>query len=432
MKVRKRNLATVGAVVAALGLSACGSSNSSDSTSTPAASTAAGSTSTAAAAPSGPSFKIGTICSCSGAQASVLAGENDVYKAWASSVNAKGGIAGHPVEVVATDDAGDPAKALQNAKKLVTQDKVQALVDMSLADAAFAPYVAKSGVPVVGGLAVSLPFLTVPTFFPAGTSLPVATVGTAALAKAAGKTKMGLMYCAESPICKQLVPIAQGAAKLSGLGFSSTAVSATAASYAAPCLKLKNDKVDALFVADNSVIVQRIIAGCFQQGYKPGQFSQGNTYSPDWLKDPNLEGVQLANNNALYTDDSNPSTKELIDAVAKYAPKLPGTTAYGQDIMYAWSSGKLFEAAVAAGKLTPASTPADVTAAMYAIPKNETLGGIAPPLTFTKGKPAFPACYFTSEVKGGKNVALNGNKATCLTPAQAGALGKALAALVKG
>jgi hypothetical protein len=46
-----------------------------------------------------------------------------------------------------------------------------------------------------------------------------------------------------------------------------------------------------------------------------------------------------------------------------------------------WVGGKLFEAAAAKAKLTPDSTPEDVKKGLYAL-KNETLGGLAPPLTF--------------------------------------------------
>jgi branched-chain amino acid transport system substrate-binding protein len=62
---------------------------------------------------------------------------------------------------------------------------------------------------------------------------------------------------------------------------------------------------------------------------------------------------------------------------------------------------------------------------LYAL-KNETLGGVAPPLTFTPAKPAFIPCYFTEQVKGGKFASLNGNKPTCLTAAQSTALAAAL------
>ena len=49
-------------------------------------------------------IKVGFICSCSG---SVFGAFNvpaeDEYKAWASTVNASGGINGHPVQVIYKD-----------------------------------------------------------------------------------------------------------------------------------------------------------------------------------------------------------------------------------------------------------------------------------------------------------------------------------------
>ena len=65
-------------------------------------------------------------------------------------------------------------------------------------------------------------------------------------------------------------------------------------------------------------------------------------------------------------------------------------------------------AAKAAGHLTSSSTPAQVKKGLYAL-KNETLDGVAPPLNFTPGKPAFIPCWFSEQVKG-KSTSLNANK----------------------
>src|SRR5206468_7748556 len=49
-------------------------------------------------------------------------------KAWSADVNARGGLAGHPVKLIFGDDGGDPAAALAIAKRMVEQDKVVAFV----------------------------------------------------------------------------------------------------------------------------------------------------------------------------------------------------------------------------------------------------------------------------------------------------------------
>src|SRR5207244_258458 len=100
---------------------------------------------------------------------------------------------------------------------------------------------------------------------------------------------------------------------------------------------------------------------------------------------------------------------------------------FAWDTFVPWVAGAAFEAAAKAGHITPTSTPADVKAGLYKF-KNETLGGVTPPMTFAKGKPGFLGCWFTMGVDGGKFTLPDGSAAKCLTPAQGQALGKALAA----
>jgi branched-chain amino acid transport system substrate-binding protein len=352
----------------------------------------------------------------------------NVSKVWADSVNAAGGINGHPVKLTVMDDGGNPSTALQDVKQLVQSDHVQALIsDGSFADGSFASYIASAGVPVLGGLPASIPFLTNPDFFATGATLPVQTIGVSGLAKAAGSKKLGVMYCSETPLCAQFIPIAKAAAQLSGLGFASVAISSTAPSYAAPCLAMKGDGVDALFVADNAAIVQRVVAACAQQGYKPAVVTETGEAATTWLHDPNFNGAILASSNPGYTDSSNPGVAAFLAALKKYDPRLIPSTAFTYDVFYPWIAGQLFETATKAGNLTPSSTPAEVKQALYKV-SGTTLGGLSSPLPITAGKPVFSPCYYGVTIKNGAYANLNGGKPTCLTTAQVTSL---LAAMKK-
>jgi branched-chain amino acid transport system substrate-binding protein len=374
----------------------------------------------------GASFNVGAICSCSGVQAASLAGLKEVSSVWAESVNAGGGINGRPVKMTVMDDGGNPATAVQDVKQLVQSDHIQALVsDGSLADGSFASYIAGSGVPVVGGIAASIPFLTNPDFFASGGNSVLQTVGLAALAKAAGKHTLGVMYCSESPLCAQLIPIAKGAAQLSRLGFASAAISVTAPSYAAPCLAMKGRGVDALFVADNAATVQRVVDACAQQGYRPAVVDEGGTVASTWLHDPNFSGALLSSSNPGFTDSSNPGVASFLAALKKYDPSLLGSNSFGYDTIYPWIAGELFTVAAKAGNLTPSSTPAEVKQALYKI-TGTTLGGLSAPLLITPGKPVFSPCYYGLTIKNGAYVDLNAGKPSCLTAAQAAGLQAAL------
>ncbi|MDQ1424820.1 MAG: branched-chain amino acid transport system substrate-binding protein, partial [Acidimicrobiaceae bacterium] len=57
-------------------------------------------------------IKVGNIGIYSGVGGAVTRNGLSALKAWEQSVNAQGGVAGHPVQVVVADDGGDPAQSL--------------------------------------------------------------------------------------------------------------------------------------------------------------------------------------------------------------------------------------------------------------------------------------------------------------------------------
>ncbi|MGH3625889.1 MAG: ABC transporter substrate-binding protein [Sciscionella sp.] len=395
MNFYKRVAAAVLAMILAATLAACGSTSAADSG----------------------VIRVGTICSCSGSMASSLGRAGDVAQAWAKSVNAAGGINGTKVKLYVKDDGGDPAKGLQAAKELVQQDKVMAIVgDASVVDGAWADYVDKEGIPVIGGEPVFPPFATNKSFFPVGGSLAVEMYSSFVVGKAGGASKIGFLYCAESPVCANLEKPASQYAKSLGVGFKSAKVSATAPDYNSVCLNFKNGGLNAMMIDDTPAVTQRIVQGCAQQGFKPMEVANTGAASVQWLTDPNFEGTTVTSVNANYTDESIPGVKAFLTAMDKYVPGLRTSDQFAYPLFWIWAGGKLFEAAAKAGKITASSTAADVENGLYSL-KGETLGGIAPPLTFTRGKPAFIPCYFNIRVQQGKFVS-HGTKPVCLTAAQ--------------
>lgn len=119
-----RAASLLGVVAVVFGLAACGSSSSSSSTTSTSSSSSSGATET------GP-IKVGNISSVTGPVPlpEGIEGANAFFK----TVNAKGGINGRKIELIAEDDKLDPVRAAQAARALVQQDKVVALVaDFSL------------------------------------------------------------------------------------------------------------------------------------------------------------------------------------------------------------------------------------------------------------------------------------------------------------
>jgi branched-chain amino acid transport system substrate-binding protein len=403
------------AVVVAVVLAACGGGGNDNETT---------------AAQTGPKLtgapiKVGGMVSSSGAQKAVLGGTGTVLQAWADHVNNTGGLNGHPVQMTVLDDGGDPAKALQNAKQLVEQDHVIAMVGfISLADAAVAPYLDQKGIPVVGAAPVQT-FISDPNWFSAGANLITLTYGTVDVAKTAGKTNLGVMYCAESPVCAQLVPLAQAIGGLLDIKITPLKISATAPNYTAPCLQMKDSGVDALYIADNGPIIQRVLASCAQQNFDPLPVGQATTSTNDYLSDSNLDGALSAGTNANPYDDSLPAVKEYRDAVDAKQSGFTDSDEFTYDAFLPWTGGLLFQEAAKAGKLGPTSTSEDVTKALYAL-KTTTLQDTSGPLTFTPGQPTATPCWFTQKISGGTLESQNGNKPKCLTAEQGAALQKAL------
>lgn len=371
---------------------------------------------------------IGTVGSYSGAQSAALGKSSVGIEAWTNQVNKDGGLNGHPVKLIVKDDGGDPAKALQAAKELIEKEKVVAIVgETSVADEAFQKYVEGKKVPVVGGLAPEKPFLTSPDFFPSGSSLVVTTYGMIKDAKEAGAKTVGGLYCAESPVCAQAGALGDTFSKMLGVTWTDGKISATQPNYTASCLSMKNAGAEGLYIAHNGAVAVRAVADCVKAGFEPVAMAQLNSVGADVIASPQYDGAVLTASNAVFTDEDVPGVKEFREAVEAYQPGITKDKQFTIGVEQAWAGGKLFEAAAEAAGLGPESTPSDVYEGLYAL-KEETLGGLSAPLTFSKGKPSFPSCYFSGSIEDGALVSKSAEP-TCLSPEELAAMGKILAAM---
>jgi hypothetical protein len=124
--------------------------------------------------------------------------------AWASWVNAHGGINGHPVQLIVKDNKGDQAQAVSLVKQLVEQDHVVAFVsnqDGSL-NAGYASYLDQQKIPVLGGSVFTLdPWVSDPMFYPEGLTAIQDMTSLAVSAKQLGISTVGSLACSEAPQC---------------------------------------------------------------------------------------------------------------------------------------------------------------------------------------------------------------------------------------
>lgn len=372
----------------------------------------------AGAASSAAPIKIGYICTCTGPLASSAQIAPVAYKAWVSSVNASGGINGHKIQLIEKDDAGNPGTALSDAQELVEQDHVIAIAEISNADNAFQNYVDQQHIPVIGSNISSLLMFSDPNFFPEGQTNDSLINSVVLAAKKVGAKNFGTFYCAESAICQQLAPYAKAIGQQYGVPMVySSAISASAPNYTAPCLAAQQAGAKALFIGDAVQVVQSVAQSCSKQGYKPVIIADDGAVAKTFTSTPGLsDGLMSMQPDIPFFVTSNAGIKAMTSAFKKYQPQIFKDPNYNEEVVESWVSGLLFTAAAKAGGL--GANGADPTSqqlydGLYKL-NNETLGGMAPPLTFTQGKPNSVKCWFWMRTKNGKFTTPYGLKPACV------------------
>jgi branched-chain amino acid transport system substrate-binding protein len=397
----------VATVVAAV-LTGCGSSSSKSSSPT-----TKGSSSSVSAAPTGSILQLGAISDESGAcLATNSMDQANTLGAWQSYVNSHGGIVGHPVKVTVIDSKCDPADAAAAGQTLIS-DHVLAIIDGTSLDSAFEKAVDAAKIPVLCGVQTGNGFTcqSDANFFPSGTTVIAGLYGNTDAAKQAGADSYGIIYCSEVVACKQALPISEGFTKELGMTWiTPVAASLSAISYTAQCLVMKQEHAQALFGAGPPSA--KLADDCAQQGYHP-IFTQGTgTWQTAYLKVPNL------NNTTGETSDipwfyQGPQTTVFQQTEST----VLASTNFPYTVSTTYAAAELFAAALADAGANPTSQ--DVYNGLYAM-HGETLGGYAPPLTFTQGKPTTVNCFFVVSIKSGAFVAPNGASPSC-PPSAAGA-----------
>jgi branched-chain amino acid transport system substrate-binding protein len=74
-------------------------------------------------------ISLGNVGTLSGPVGSIGVGMLQATQAWVKHVNARGGLNGHPVQVIAVDDGGDPARYRAGLQDLAENKKVLAFVN---------------------------------------------------------------------------------------------------------------------------------------------------------------------------------------------------------------------------------------------------------------------------------------------------------------
>jgi branched-chain amino acid transport system substrate-binding protein len=362
-------------------------------------------------------IKIGLVCGCTGPLAAAVVDVPAIYKAWVDSVNAAGGINGHKIDLIYQNDDSNPTTSTAIVHTFVQSDHVVAIVDASNNDAVWASYVQQAGVPVVGMDTSAEPYYTNPDFYPEGQTEDSLFSGIIDAVKQAGATKFALFYCAEAVQCQEGIAPLQAAAKGAGLSVVATLeVSASAPSYTAQCLAAQQAGAQVIFTADAQTVDEKIIQNCYTQGYKPKVVIDGEILLPSLTTTPAINQATYFTVPNLPYFAKNAQITAMNAALNKYAPGILKDVAYGELPMETWVAGKMFQAAAAAGHLGVGGAPtsAELTKGLDSL-HGATLGGLAPPLTFTAGKPHPVDCWYYALLKDGKYSTPFGLKPVCST-----------------
>jgi branched-chain amino acid transport system substrate-binding protein len=355
---------------------------------------------------------IGNIGTYSGIIGALFSSGQQMAYVWAKWVNAHGGLDGHPVEMVTADDGGDPNKYLSEVEQMVQDQHVIAfmgnLVPLSASGAV--QYLQQHQIPVVGGDSTTDVWFQSPVMFPDATQFQYFSLAAARQAVAAGKPKVGVIYCLEVDACHTWNSSLQGgdAAKEGASITYTSEVSLAQPDFTAQCLQASASGAQTLLAAVDASSLERLSRDCSAQGYHPLYVAVSLAVVNQVASDPDLQGLVAPQGDFPWTADDTPATQDYQAAINLYAPGLQGSGASAS----VWTSGVLFQTAAAHLPANPTSH--DIFEGLWSI-SNDTLGGLAPPITYHQGQGATgSSCYFLAEVEGGRWIAPEGSKSQCL------------------
>jgi ABC-type branched-subunit amino acid transport system substrate-binding protein len=352
-------------------------------------STASTSDASTACSSQGSPIKIGEVGAFSGLVGASIPGAHAALPVWVRYINAQGGIACHPVVLYQDDDQSNPAISSSDVQTLAKTDHVAALVGdwVPLDVAGFRQATESVKIPAVGGDMVTPDWNESPYMFGVGGASRAQFVGsTAGLAKQ-GDKRVGIFYCIESTACttyEATLTKDGGAAHNGQTVVYTAATSLTQPDFTSQCENAKKAGAQVVVAAGDDSYVQRAARSCAGVNYFPVwalSATQGD-FDPT---DPNMrkDGASLGSAVVPFTLNNTPALQAFHTAMSTYAPSAP----VDNSSLVTWSDGMMFKAAIDAlgsAARTETITPALVLEGLSRI-KNETLGGLIPPTTYSAG-----------------------------------------------
>ena len=338
-----------------------------------------------AAAPGAKSVIIfGTLGTASGVIGAATEPIVAATKAWGADINSRGGLKGHPVRIVFGDDGGDPARAVALARRMVEQDKVIAFVGtyLVITTQAVTQYLDTVNVPMIGGpggneVEDQSPMVFNPQMG-ADEALGHGLLNNIFVQSQA--RKVATLYCREASSCDAQAKRVRQFAGVYGMQVVFEAqVSIAQPDYTGEVLGARNAGADAIITTVDEASIVRIARSAKRQNWEP-VLAGSYTVNNDVLLKAGPDALGVLGFSATAPYGSSPLLKPYREAVARFVPgaRLAG---YGAT---AWVQGKLMERLAETFAALAEPTSADILDALYAL-RDETLGGLVPPITFNKG-----------------------------------------------
>jgi branched-chain amino acid transport system substrate-binding protein len=282
-------------------------------------------------------IKVGADLATTGFAALVGKGEVEGEQLAFDNLNSQGGIKGKKIKLIYYDDGFDPAKAIQNIRRLTEQDKVLVLSGGSgtTPHLAAAPLIHQKGIPAIGTYAPATGMGTMkfPDFYTIwpnyDTEFKVLTQY--ALDNLGSKTFAAMWLTGD--VGKSMLDGVRAVLQPKGLDYKTTVeVQGDITDLSAVAQQLKASGADTVTMLHGPSILGDALAAIHRIGYKPQVLVQSDADDAQWLETykADNEGVLLATTN-LPLDSTNPLIQAYVQGIqTKYGhvPTIWDTRGY--------------------------------------------------------------------------------------------------------
>jgi branched-chain amino acid transport system substrate-binding protein len=363
---------------------------------------------------------IGQVGGFSGIVSNVLLPARVGMQVWVSDINARGGIACHPLKLYQQDDGSDSSRSAAAVRDLVENKKVVALVGSSvpISIVGYRSASEQLKIPTVGGDSLNFDWSQSPVLFPQGATFSATIIGAVKQLADQGKTKAGVIYCVEARNCQDANKVmADGGDKVAGVNIVyRSQISIAQTGFGGQCQAAKDAGAQQVLLAMDGSAISRVMKSCAQIDYYPAIATSPIAIGSSVTQDPNVRraGVSLAHTAFPWTQADNPAEQRYQQAMARYAPGVPSDGATSAS----WVSGEMLRTALEnLGEAGLGDVTTDLVDRGLGTLKGTTLDGLTAPLTFSAGQGHAPEnnCYFPVLLTQDKGfVAPAGSRPTCL------------------